>query len=180
MIFEKKKEKWYIIQVVSWTEEAVKSTLYQRRENFKLNDFILDIFIPTHDTINIRSWWIKVRRKKNIFPWYLLIKMIVTNESWYIVRNTPNVTWFLWSWNIPIPITDEEFNKIKWVLEKKSETFSTKYKIWDNAIITKWTFEWQQWIILEINEKKWCVKINLNILWRDTPVELDFWQIKIR
>lgn len=106
--------------------------------------------------------------------------MVVTNESWFIVRNTPNVTWFLWAWNIPVPVSEEEFNQLKWTIEKNSSLYASKFKLWDTITITKWTFEWNNWQIIEINDKKWYVKVNINILWRDTPVELDFSQVKIR
>ena len=171
--------KWYVIQVISWTEENVKQSLFQRRESFWLEDYIIDVFIPTHDVVSIRAWWTKVRKKKNILPWYILIQMVVTNESWYIVRNTPNVTGFLGAWNIPVPVSEAELEQLKWKVEQNAETFSTKYKVWDMAIITKGPFEWNKWVITEINENKGLLKVNVNLLWRDTPVQLNFSQIKI-
>ena len=174
-----KKPEWYVIQVISWTEENVRSSLFQRRESFWLEDYILDVFVPTHDVLSIKANWEKVSKKKNILPWYILVQMNVTNESWYIVRNTPNVTWFLWAGNIPVPVSWEELEKLKWKVEEKSETFETKYKVWDMATIMKWPFKWNEWTIIELSEKKWTLKLNVNLLWRDTPIELDFNQIKI-
>lgn len=174
------KAEWYVIQVISWTEENVKQSLFQRRESFSLQDYILDVFVPTHDIVSIRAGWVKVKKQKNIFPGYILVQMVVTNESWYIVRNTPNVTGFLGAWNVPVPVSGEELAQLKWMLEKNAETFSTKFKVWDFAVITKWPFEWNEWMISEINDKKWYVKLNINLLWRDTPVELDFSQIKVK
>lgn len=171
--------KWYVIQVISWTEENVRQSLFQRRESFWLEDYILDVFVPTHDVVTVRTGWVKVKRRKNILPGYILVQMVVTNESWYIVRNTPNVTWFLWAWNIPVPVSEAELEQLKWKVEKNAETFSTKYKVWDRATITKWPFEWNEWVITEINENKWTLKLNVNLLWRDTPVQLDFSQIKV-
>jgi transcriptional antiterminator NusG len=173
------KPEWYVIQVVSWTEENVKSSLFQRRESFWLEEFIIDVFVPTHDVVSIKSGWTKVTKKKNILPWYILVQMNVTNESWYIVRNTPNVTWFLWAWNIPVPVSGEELARLKGKIEEQSETFETKYKIWDMALIIKWPFEWNEWIIIDVNEKKWFIKMNVNLLWRDTPIELEFADIKV-
>ncbi len=170
---------WYVIQVVSWTEENVKQSLFQRRESFSLENYILDVFVPTHDVVSVRSNWEKVKKKKNILPWYILVQMIVTNESWYIVRNTPNVTWFLGAWNIPVPVSWKELEQLKWKIEDNSETFDSKYQIWDIAIIKSGPFEWNEWIIKEINEKKGIVKLNINLLWRDTPIELEFSQIRI-
>ncbi len=173
------KPEWYVIQVVSWTEENVKSSLFQRRESFWMEDYIIDVFVPTHDVVSVKAWWEKVTKKKNILPWYLLVEMNVTNESWYIVRNTPNVTWFLWAWNIPVPVSGEELEKLKWKISEHSETFETKYKAWDMATVMKWPFEWNEGIITEINDKKWIVKMNVNLLGRDTPIELEFADIKV-
>ena len=174
------KSEWYVIQVVSWTEENVKQSLFQRRESFWLEKYILDVFVPTHDTISVKANWDKVKKKTNILPWYILVQMVVTNESWYIVRNTPNVTWFLWAWNIPVPVSGKELEHLKWKIEETSDNFTTKLQVWDICTITKWTFEWNEGIINEINEKKWLVKLNINLLWRDTPIELDFSHIKVK
>ena len=105
--------------------------------------------------------------------------MNVTNESWYVVRNTPNVTGFLGAWNIPVPVSWAELEKLKGTVNSKSETFETKYKVWDVASVVKWPFEGNEWIILEINEKKWTIKLNVNLLWRDTPIELEFSQVRV-
>ncbi len=171
---------WYVIRVVSGTEENVKQSLLQRRETFSLEDYILEVFVPTHDSISVRAWWVKVKKKKNIFPGYILVKMIVTNESWYIVRNTPNVTWFLWAGTVPVPVRWEELEKLKWVLSKKSEEFKINFKVWDYVIISTWPFEWSEWKITEINEEKWLIIVNVNLLWRDTPLELDFANVKLK
>jgi len=171
---------WYVIQVISWTEENVKQSLFQRRESFSLQDYILDVFVPTHDVVTIRAGGVKVKRKKNIFPWYILVNMVVTNESWYIVRNTPNVTWFLGAGNVPVPVSGKELEQLKGMLEKNSETFEAKYRVGDFAVITKGPFEGNEWMISEINEKKGILKLNINLLGRDTPIELDFSQIKVK
>jgi len=117
-----------VIQVISGTEENVKQSLFQRRESFALEDYIIDVFVPTHDVVSIRAGGTKVKKKKNILPGYILVEMVVSNESWYIVRNTPNVTGFLWAWNIPVPVSWEELDQLRWKVESKEETFSTKFK----------------------------------------------------
>lgn len=173
------KLEWYVIQVVSGTEESVKRSILQRRESFWLEDYVSDVFVPMHDVITKRKSWEKTKTKKNILPGYILVQMNVTNESWYIVRNTPNVTWFLWAWNIPVPVRWEELEQLKWVLDKNSEMYSNNFKIDDNVDIIDWPFEWNEGKIIEIDETNWFVKININLLWRDTPVELEFSQIKV-
>ena len=85
----------------------------QRREAFGLQDYILEVFVPMHDTVSIKMGGAKSVRKKNIFPGYLLIRMVVTNESWYIVRNTPNVTGFLGAGTVPVPVSGAELEQLK-------------------------------------------------------------------
>ena len=174
------KEEWYVIRVISWTEENVRQSLLQRRETFSLEDYILEIFVPTHDSISVKASGEKVKKKKNIFPWYILVKMIVTNESWYIVRNTPNVTWFLGAWTVPVPVRWEELDKLKWVLSEKSEEYKTNLKLGDFVTISTWPFEGSEGKVIEINEEKWLLKVNVNLLGRDTPVELDFANVKVK
>ncbi len=174
------KSEWYVIQVISGTEENVKQSLFQRRESFGLEDYIIDVFVPTHDVVSVRAGGTKVKRKKNILPGYILVEMVVTNESWYIVRNTPNVTGFLWAGNIPVPVSGEELDQLKGKVENKEETFSAKFNPGDMAMITKWAFEGNSGIITDVNENKGLVKVNINLLGRDTPIELDFSQIVVK
>ncbi len=175
-----KKSEWYVIQVISGTEENVKQSLFQRRESFALEEYIIDVFVPTHDVVSVRAGGTKVKKKKNILPGYILVEMVVTNESWYIVRNTPNVTGFLGAGNIPVPVSGAELDQLKGKVESKEETFTTKFKSWDRALITKWAFEGNEGVITDVNEAKGLVKININLLGRDTPIELDFSQVVVK
>jgi transcriptional antiterminator NusG len=150
----KPKPEWYVIQLISWTEENVRSSLFQRRESLWMEDHILDVYIPIHEIVTTKKDWSKSVKKKNILPWYILVQMIVTNESWYVVRNTPNVTWFLWAWNIPVPVSWEELEKLKWKVAENAQNYSNEFLIWDLANITGWPFEGNEWKITEINEKK--------------------------
>lgn len=130
--------------------------------------------------VSVRAGGTKVKRKKNILPGYILVEMVVTNESWYIVRNTPNVTGFLGAGNIPVPVSGEELEQLRGKVQSKDETFATKFKIGDFAEITKGPFEGNEGIITEINENKGLLKININLLGRDTPIELDFSQVSVK
>ncbi|MDD3646750.1 MAG: transcription termination/antitermination protein NusG [Candidatus Gracilibacteria bacterium] len=174
------KAEWYVIQVISGTEENVKSSLFQRRESFGLEDYILDVFVPTHDVLTVRAGGKQTTKKKNILPGYILVQMVVTNESWYIVRNTPNVTGFLGAGNIPVPVSGEELEKLKGKILQNSKTYSTKFKVGDEAHITGGAFDGNEGIITDINEKKGTVKMNISLLGRDTPVEIDFGHVKIK
>lgn len=171
---------WYVIQVVSGTEENVRSSLFQRRESFAMEEYILDVFVPTHDVVSVRAGGAKVKKQKNLLPGYILVQMNVTNESWYIVRNTPNVTGFLGAGNIPVPVSGAELDQLKGKISEHSETFETKYRVGDMALVIKGPFEGNEGTINEINEKKWMVKLNINLLGRDTPIELEFADIKVK
>lgn len=165
---------WYVIRVVSGTEENVKESLIQRREAFGLEDKILDVFVPMHDSISVRSGGKRVKRKKNIFPGYILVQMIVTDESWYIVRNTPNVTGFLGAGTVPVPVSGAELEQLKGILEEKSEEIGTDIQVGEMATIKDGPFEGSEGKILEINNTKGSAKIMVNLLGRDTPVEVEF------
>ncbi len=171
---------WYVIRVISGTEENVRQSLMQRREAFGLENSILDVFVPTHDSVSIRAGGKKVQKKKNIFPWYILIQMIVTNESWYIVRNTPNVTGFLGAGTVPVPVSGAELEQLKWILTEKSEEYKTDMQVGDYITVKNGPFEGSEGKIIELNVNKGVVKIMINLLGRDTPVEIEFASIKTK
>ena len=165
---------WYVIRVISGTEENVRQSLMQRRQAFGLEKFVLDVFVPTHDTVSVRAGGKKIAKKKNIFPGYILVKMLVTTESWYIVRNTPNVTGFLGAGTVPVPVKGEELEQLKGVLSDRSEKYTTNIKVGDEVTILVSPFEGSEGFVTEISEGKGTLKININLLGRDTPVELGF------
>ncbi len=165
---------WYVIRVISGTEENVRQSLMQRREAFGLENYLLEVFVPTHDSISVRAGGVKVKKKKNIFPGYILVRMVVTNESWYIVRNTPNVTGFLGAGTVPVSVSGEELEKLKGVLTEKSEEYKTDMQAWDYAVVKNGPFEGSEGKIIEVNTQKWMVKLMINLLGRDTPVEIEF------
>lgn len=165
---------WYVIRVISGTEENVRQSLMQRREAFGLENHILEVFVPTHDSISVRAGWVKVKKKKNIFPGYILVRMVVTNESWYIVRNTPNVTGFLGAGTVPVPVSGAELEQLKGILTEKSEEYKTDMQIGDFITVKSGPFEGSEGKIVEVNTQKGMVKIMINLLGRDTPVEIEF------
>lgn len=171
---------WYVIRVISGTEENVRQSLMQRREAFWLENYILDVFVPTHDSVSVRAGGKKVARKKNIFPGYILVNMVVTNESWYIVRNTPNVTGFLGAGTVPVPVSGEELDKLKWILTEKSEEYKTDMQVWDYVTVKNGPFEGSEGKIIEVNGAKGMIKIMINLLGRDTPVEIEFASVKTK
>ena len=177
--FSKKEQgDWYVIRVISGTEENVRQSLMQRREAFGLENFILDVFVPNHDSVSVRAGGKKVLKKKNIFPGYILVQMVVTNESWYIVRNTPNVTGFLGAGTVPVAVTGTELEQLKGILEEKSEEYKTDLQVGDYVSVKNGPFEGSEGKVLEVNTTKGIAKIEINLLGRDTPVEIEFASIK--
>ena len=168
------KPEWYVIRVISGTEDNVRTSLMQRREMFNLEKYILDCFVPLHDVVTLKKGGGSVKNKKNVFPGYILIKMIVTNESWYVVRNTPNVTGFLGAGTTPVPVTEAELLRIQGMVDEKNAEYKTPIKIGDYATILSGSFQGSEGKVIEINEKKATLKLTINLLGRDTPVELEF------
>jgi len=171
---------WYVVRVVSGTEENVRQALLQRREAFSLENYILDVFVPMYDSVSVRANGASVKRKKNIFPGYILVQMMVTNESWYIVRNTPNVTGFLGAGNIPVPVRGEELERLKGIVEQKKEEFKTDIRTGDYVTVVHGPFQGSEGKVTEVNEEKGLLKVNINLLGRDTPLEIEFAHVKTK
>jgi transcription termination/antitermination protein NusG len=106
--------------------------------------------------------------------------MVVTNESWYIVRNTPNVTGFLGAGTVPVPVKGEELAQLKGVLSERSEQYTTSIKIGNEVVVLSAPFEGSEGIVTEINEAKGTLKINVNLLGQDTPLEIGFENVKLK
>ena len=169
--------RWYAIHTYSGYEENVVRNLKQRIESMDMEDCIFDVLIPTEKRIKIKNGKRKVVIEK-IFPGYVLVRMIVTDESWYVVRNTPNVTGFIGSGTTPNPISDEEME----YLQKRMGLEEPKYKI-DLTVsapvrIVDGPFKNFEGKITELDEERGKIKVLVTIFGRETPVELDFLQIK--
>lgn len=169
--------RWYAIHTYSGYEENVVRNLKQRIESMDMEGLIFDVLIPTEKRIKIKNGKRKVVIEK-IFPGYVLVRMIVTDESWYVVRNTPNVTGFIGSGTTPNPISDEEME----YLQKRMGLEEPKYKI-DLTVstpvrIVDGPFKNFEGKITEVDEERGKIKVLVTIFGRETPVELDFLQIK--
>ncbi len=151
--------------------------LKQRIDSMDMEDKIYNILIPTEKKIKIKNGKRKIVTEK-IFPGYVLVEMVVTDASWYVVRNTPNVTGFIGSGTTPTPISDEEIKN----LQKRMGVEEPKYKI-DVSVgspvrISDGPFKGYEGKVSDIDEAKGKVKVLVNMFGRETPIELDFLQIK--
>ena len=168
---------WYVLHTYSGYEDSVASNLTQRIESMDMQDKIFQVIVPKEKKIKIHNGK-RVTVEEKIFPGYVLVEMIVTDDSWYVVRNTPNVTGFVGSGTIPSPISEEEIR----YLQKRMGVEEPKYKIDfapnDLVRMMDGPFKDYEGKVSEIDEAKGKVKVLVSIFGRETPVELDFLQVK--
>ena len=168
---------WYAIHTYSGYEDAVREALLQRIESLGMQDLIFDVVVPKETQIVIKKGE-PVTEEKRIFPGYVLVDMMVNDDSWYVVRNTPNVTGFVGSGTIPVPVSPEEFKVIKRHMGQAEPKFKIDFSIDDNVVVLDGPFANYEGIINTIDEEKGKVKVLITIFGRETPVELDFTQVK--
>ena len=168
---------WYAIHTYAGYENAVERNLKQRIDSLGMGDRIFDVVVPTEKKIKIKAGKRTVEEEK-IYPGYILVDMIVTDDSWYVVRNTPRVTGFVGSGIHPVPLSQKEVD----TLFNRMNTETVKHKIElniDDAItIVDGPFKELEGKIGEIDEERGKVKVMVSMFGRETPVELDFLQVK--
>jgi len=166
-----------VLHTYSGYEEAVARNLKQRIESMGMEDKIFNVLVPTEKKIKIRAGKRKVVEEK-VYPGYVLVEMVVTDDSWYVVRNTPRVTGFVGSGTTPTPVAQEEIKN----LQKRMGVEEPKYKIdvaiGDSVKITDGPFKETDGKVAEVDEDRGRVKVLVSLFGRETPVELDFLQIK--
>lgn len=174
---QKEGRRWYAIHVYSGYEENVAENLRQRVDSMDMSDRIFQIIVPTEKRIKIRNGRRRVIREK-IFPGYVLVEMDVTDDSWYLVRNTPSVTGFIGSGTTPIPLAEEEIKSI----QKRMGVEEPKYKIdidpGTPVRIIDGPFKGFEGKVSEVDEERGRVKVLITVFGRETPAELDFLQLK--
>ncbi len=168
---------WYVIHTYSGYEDAVKEALTQRIESLGMQDLIFDVVVPKETQIVIKKGQ-PVTEEKRIFPGYVLVDMIVNDDSWYAVRNTPNVTGFVGSGTIPVPVEPEEWNVIKKHMGQAEPKFKIDFSEKDNVIVLDGPFANYDGLISNVDQEKGKIKVLITIFGRETPVELDFTQVK--
>jgi transcriptional antiterminator NusG len=172
-----KERRWYAIHTYSGYEEAVAKALKQRVETLGMQDKIFNVIVPKEKKIKIKNGK-RVVVEEKIYPGYVLVEMIVDDDSWYVVRNTPNVTGFLGAGTTPIPISDKEIEELKKRMEIKEPQYKIDFKVGDLVKIIEGPFKDFDGKVAEIDEERGKVKVLVNLFGRDTPVELDSLQIK--
>ncbi len=164
--------KWYVVHTYSGHENKVKANIEKLVENREMQDLVLEVVVPTEDIVEVKGGQRKIKTKK-MFPGYVLVKMIVTNESWYLVRNTQGVTGFVGHGSNPIPLTLEEVRRMG--IEKIY--IDLDIKIGDTIKVINGPFENFMGAVEEVNMEKQTLRARVSMFGRDTPVELDFSQV---
>jgi transcription termination/antitermination protein NusG len=169
--------RWYAIHTYSGYEENVKESLLQRVDTMDMEEKIFGIMVPKEKKIKIKNGKRKIVEEK-IFPGYVLVEMVVTDDSWYVVRNTPNVTGFIGTGTTPTPISEAEIESLMKRVGVEEPEFKLDVLQGDPVSITDGPFKGQQGKVETIDEQRGKVKVLVSMFGRETPVELDFLQVK--
>jgi transcriptional antiterminator NusG len=168
---------WYVIHCYSGYENKVRHNLEQRIETMGMKDKIFDVVIPTQEEIEVKDG--KRRSvERHIFPGYVLVNLLLTEESWYVVRNTPGVTGFVGMGNNPTPLRPEEVAQIIKRMEADAPTVKVTYKVGERVRIIDGPFNDFRGVVAEIDMERTKVRVNVSFFGRETPVELDFLQVE--
>src|SRR3989339_1689746 len=168
---------WYVIHTYSGYEDQVSDSLKQRIESLHMQEKVFDVIVPKEKQIEIKNGKRKTVAKR-IFPGYVLVDMIVTDDSWYVVRNTPNVTGFIGFGVRPTPMSKEEINRIKKRMGVEEPKYKVDFSIDELVRITDGALKGFEGKVEDINEDRGTVKVLVNMFGRETPVNLDFLQVK--
>lgn len=168
---------WYVLHTYSGYEENVAQNLRQRIESMDMQDKIFEVLVPKEKKIKIKNGKRKIVEEK-IFPGYVIVHMIVTESSWYVVRNTPNVTGFVGTGTTPTPISQKEISDLQKRMGIEEPTYQIDVGPGSPVRITDGPFKGFEGKVAEIDEARGKLKVLVSMFGRETPVELDFLQIK--
>lgn len=169
--------RWYIVTTYSGYEENVAENLRQRIESMGMEDKIFNIMIPKEKKIKIKNGKRRVVEEK-IYSGYVFVEMIVTDDSWYVVRNTPNVTSILGTGTTPTPVSDKDIEDLKKRMGVEEPQYKFDVSSGDPVRINDGPFKNFEGKVSELDEARGKVKVLVNLFGRETPIELDFLQVK--
>ena len=168
---------WYVIHTYAGYENAVQRNLKQRIESLGMEDKIFNVIVPTEKKIKIKGGK-RVEEEEKIYPGYILVDMIVTDDSWYVVRNTPRVTGFVGSGVYPVPIEKKEVDELFGRMNAGGVKHKIDLSVNDAITIVDGPFKDLEGKVNEVDEERGKVKVLVAMFGRETPVELDFLQVK--
>src|SRR5690606_26045773 len=168
---------WYVIHTYSGYENKVKANLERRVESMGMEDKIFRVFVPTEEEIEFKDGKKKITRKQ-VFPGYVLVEIVVSDDSWHVVRNTPGVTGFVGSGNKPIPLAPEEVKATLKQLGFDEAKPKVAFSVGDVVRVISGPFENFDGRIEEVNVERGKLRVSISMFGRETPVELDFEQVE--
>lgn len=168
---------WYVIHTYSGYENKVKANLERRVESMGMEDKIFRVFVPTEEEIEFKDGKKKINKRK-VFPGYVLVEMVMSDDSWYVVRNTPGVTGFVGSGTKPIPLEPEEVKTILKQLGFDEAKPKVAFSVGDVVRVISGPFENFDGRIEEVNVERGKLRVSISMFGRETPVELDFEQVE--
>lgn len=168
---------WYVIHTYSGYEDAVARNLKQRIESLGMEDKIFQVLVPKEKKIKIKNGKRKLIEEK-VYPGYVLVEMVVTDDSWYVVRNTPNVTGFVGAGTTPIPVSGDEIEYLKKRMGAEVPQYDIQVTPGDVVKIMDGPFKDFEGKVSAIDQERGKIKVLVNMFGRDTPIELDSLQIK--
>ncbi len=169
---------WYAIHTYSGYENAVQRNIRQRIDSLGMQSKIFDVVVPTEKKIKIKAGK-RVEVEEKVYPGYVLVEMIVDDESWYVIRNTPRVTGFVGSGVTPVPLTEKEINYFLGRMDSDEAAKHTiDLEVGETIIINDGPFKELEGRVSEVDTERGKVKVMVALFGRETPVELDFLQVK--
>ena len=168
---------WYVVHCYSGYENKVRHNLEQRIESMGMKDKIFDVVVPTEEEIEVKEGKRRTVERR-VFPGYILVNMILSEESWYVVRNTPGVTGFVGMGNNPTPLRPEEVAQIIKRMEAEAPRIKVTFKSGERVRIVDGPFNDFRGTVSEIDMERAKVRVMVNFFGRETPVELDFLQVE--
>ena len=165
--------KWYVVHTYSGYENKVKANIDKTIENRHLEEQILEVRVPMQEVVELKNGTQKVAQKK-MFPGYVMIHMIMNDDTWYVVRNTRGVTGFVGPGSKPVPLTEAEING----LGIMDANVVIDYEVGETIVVTSGAWKDTVGVIREVNPQKQSLKINVELFGRETPVEIQFSEVK--
>ena len=167
--------KWYVVHTYSGYENKVKDTLEKSIKSSNMQDYIFDVRVPVEEVSEIRKGK-RVKSTRKVFPGYVIVNMIKTNESWYVVRNTRGCTGFVGPASKPVPLSPEEVEKMG---VEKAAPLAVDFAVGDTVQITAGPLEGFMGLVEEIDTENFKVKLKVNMFGRETPAEVEIGQVEL-
>lgn len=170
-------KQWFVIHTYAGYENKVKDNLEKRAESMHMEDHIFRVIVPMEDEILMKDGRKKVVQRK-VFPGYVLVEMILTDHSWYVVRNTSGVTGFVGAGNKPVPLNEEEINTILEQMGVIEGRVKILFAVGESVRVKEGPFEDFIGVVEELFPDKGKLKVSVSMFGRETPVELEFYQVE--